>query len=59
MKRHVCKVETCLCPIHETPMYYSIGMDEHACQNSDCKFAKGYEEVLWQERLHFNGSPKS
>jgi hypothetical protein len=31
----------CVCPVHETPLLYCPGTDEHACQDPSCVHAHG------------------
>lgn len=33
----------CICPVHETPLLYCLGTDEHACQDPECVHAHGIE----------------
>lgn len=33
--------ETCVCPVHSTPLYYWRAGDEHACQDPRCIHAHG------------------
>lgn len=39
-KPHRCD-ETCLCAVHGTALIYSPAFDDHACQDSSCKYAHG------------------
>lgn len=40
MTPHACD-ETCVCPIHETPLIYAPSIDDHACQDIECVFGHG------------------
>jgi hypothetical protein len=42
--RHRCD-DSCLCPIHGTPMLYAASTWLHACQDSDCVHAHGVDLV--------------
>lgn len=42
---HVCD-EDCICPIHETQLFYAPTSDEHACQDVSCRYAHGLERQL-------------
>jgi hypothetical protein len=33
--------ETCLCAVHGTDLIYSPAFDDHACQDSSCKYGHG------------------
>jgi hypothetical protein len=33
--------ETCVCPIHDTPLIYAPAIDDHACQDADCILGGG------------------
>ena len=47
--------EKCVCPYHSLPMYYAPGGKEHACQNIDCVYARGYEKRLALEFADYYG----
>lgn len=38
-----------------TPMYYAPGKNEHACQNTECEYAGGYERRLMVEFARYYG----
>jgi len=40
MNPHACD-ETCVCPIHETPLIYAPSVDDHACQDVTCVHGHG------------------
>ena len=40
MTPHTCD-ETCVCPLHRTPLIYAPSIDDHACQTSACIFGHG------------------
>lgn len=46
---HICYEDFCVCPLHGTWMHYSRLLDEHACQDSTCKYATSFEETLTNE----------
>lgn len=55
IERHTCG-DTCVCPVHGTPMFYAASDRLHACQDPDCQYATGvdlnrlaYEAVLASE----------
>jgi hypothetical protein len=55
MEQHTCR-DTCVCPIHRNPMFYSAAVRLHACQNPGCEYAVGvdldrltYEAILATE----------
>jgi hypothetical protein len=33
--------ETCVCPIHGTPLIYAPLIDDHACQDARCVLGRG------------------
>jgi len=35
--------DTCVCPIHSTPMYYAATIGFHACQHPGCQHATGVD----------------
>lgn len=35
--------EHCVCPDHDTPMWWSASQNLHACQDPTCRFAHGWE----------------
>lgn len=52
IERHTCG-DRCVCPVHNTPMWYSATEHLHACQDPECEHAGGvdldrhtYEAVL-------------
>jgi hypothetical protein len=45
---HLCD-DRCICPVHDTPMWYSRSCDDHACQDPDCVFAHGFNEAWWAQ----------
>lgn len=42
--RHRCD-DSCVCPIHDTPMLYAAATARHACQDPDCIHAHGVDLV--------------
>lgn len=44
-KQHKCD-DRCICPIDKIAMLYSPATDMHACQNSKCVFANGFEKEV-------------
>lgn len=46
---HVCDEEKCVCPVHGTWLLYNRHYNEHACQNSACRYAHGLERQLVEE----------
>jgi hypothetical protein len=49
-KPHRCD-ETCLCAVHGTALIYSPAFDDHACQDSSCKYAHGGAPVTDPESV--------
>jgi hypothetical protein len=45
---HKCD-DGCNCPHHGTRMYYASRHKTHACQDPECEYASGYEDVLIQK----------
>lgn len=44
--------DRCICPIHETPLIYAPGKDDHACQDVDCVHGHGgFDPInhLWDQ----------
>lgn len=39
-KQHRCD-ERCVCPVHDTPLFYSPSNDDHACTDVDCVHGHG------------------
>ena len=39
---HCCD-EHCVCPDHDTQLYWAPSQNLHACQRPDCRFAQGLE----------------
>ena len=35
--------ETCVCPVHNTPLLWARSQRLHACQDPDCRYATGVE----------------
>lgn len=33
--------ESCVCPVHGTPLIYSPHWDDHACQDVNCRYGHG------------------
>lgn len=42
MNHHQCDY-VCVCPVHETPLFYAPHHDLHACQDPTCVHAHGIE----------------
>lgn len=42
---------SCTCEVHNKPMYYWPAGDDHACQESDCKYAHGANAVIHSEYI--------
>ncbi len=40
MTSHLCD-DSCVCPLHETQLYYAPSINDHACQDITCVFAHG------------------
>lgn len=40
---HFCDEDGCLCPVHETAMYYWPEGRVHACQDMDCEHGRGLD----------------
>lgn len=38
--RHACD-DTCVCPVHGTPLIYAPAWDDHACQDITCEYGHG------------------
>jgi hypothetical protein len=38
-----CCTNRCRCPVHQTPLIYWPGGDDHACQDADCEYAHGFK----------------
>lgn len=47
--------DKCICPYHMLMMYYAPDRNEHACQNIDCVYARGYERRIAQEFADYYG----
>lgn len=43
-RSHRCD-ERCVCEIHDKPFIYWPAGDDHACQDPDCKYAHGVDDV--------------
>lgn len=41
--KHLCAEDTCLCPLHGTPMYWWPKGGLHACQDRECEHAQGVD----------------
>lgn len=39
--------ETCVCPIHDTPLIYAPRLDDHACQDPGCVLGGGTAPVFF------------
>lgn len=37
---HVCD-DRCVCPVHQTPLFYAPSVDDHACQDVTCVHGHG------------------
>lgn len=40
---HTCDAR-CTCPVHQTPLIYSVRLDLHACREATCQHAHGLQE---------------
>lgn len=38
-----CEEESCLCPVHDTPLWYWPKGDLHACQDPTCEYAQEFD----------------
>jgi hypothetical protein len=38
--------DSCVCPIHGTPLYYWPAGDDHACQDPQCQHAHGVKDPV-------------
>lgn len=47
---HECD-EKCVCPVHDTALIYAPSVDKHACQDSSCIYAHGYEDRVFADFL--------
>lgn len=45
---HKCD-ERCVCPEDGLPLFYAPAIDDHACQDVECRYGHGLNEVLLQE----------
>jgi len=39
----------CVCPLHQTPLYWSPSRELHACQDPECHYASGFEPALAED----------
>lgn len=49
--RHKCD-ETCVCPIHRTPLWFAPKTGEHACQDINCVHGHGLRTELLAPRAY-------
>lgn len=45
--------ETCVCPIHDTPLIYASAIDDHACQNASCPLGLGTAQNIFGSGLRY------
>lgn len=51
---HKCD-DSCICPYHMQMMYHWPKGKEHACQNRECEYARGYERRIMIEFARYYG----
>lgn len=39
----------CVCPIHQTPLFYARSIDDHACQDVNCQYGHGMAGLTWPD----------
>ena len=47
MTPHRCD-DACVCPVDGKPLLYSATLDQHACQDPECRNAHGMPDIVQQ-----------
>lgn len=54
---HICD-EYCLCPEHNTALFYNERLESHACPDMQCQYAHGIEAGLLNKYVPVRWNPQ-